>query len=188
MPDVNKDGKLDAITANSASGTVSVLLGSGAGTFTAVAGSPLAMGVAPNHVAAVDLDNDGNLDLVTANTGALATTVGLNVRPGNGAGGFGNAPFFTVLAQVPTDLATADFNLDGSADVALSHAVAQYTYLTGKGAIGATTFNPAVNLTMATGATSIVAAPFHLGTDGLYDVVTSSSNTNSLSISLNGCQ
>lgn len=118
----------------------------------------------------------------------MAATIGLNVRKGSGAGAFGNAPFFTLLSQAPTNLAIADFNLDGNADVAVSVAGPQFTYLTGKGTIGATTFNPAANISAATGATSIIAAPFGTSTSGLYDVVTTSSNTNNLSISLNGCQ
>ena len=186
---MNKDGKLDVITANSMGNSVSVLAGSGAGAFTPVAGSPLAMGSVPNHVLAVDLDNDGKLDLVTANTGVLPGSVGINVRKGDGLGGFGSGPVFTLLAQVPTHIASADFNLDGNADVAVSHAAAAFTYLTGKGTLAGAPFNAAATVTLsATMATSIIAAPFHTGSDPLPDVVTTSTNTNNLSISLNSCQ
>lgn len=185
---MNGDGKLDAITANSASNNVSVLTGNGAGIFTAVASSPLAMGNAPNHVIAVDLDNDGKLDLVTANTGAVLTGgMGVNVRKGDGAGSFSGV-VFTALTAAPTNLVSADFNLDGNADVAVSHSTAQFTYLTGKGAIGTAPFNAAVSAAVGTQASSILAAPFHSASDGLYDVVTTSSNTNNLSITLNLCQ
>lgn len=144
------------------------------------------MGISPNHIIAVDLDNDQKLDLVTANTGAVVG-VGLTIRKGDGLGGFGNS-VATALAQAPTNLASADFNLDGNADVVVSQAAAQFSYLAGKGAIGAATFNTPVTVAVATQAGTIVAAPFHTNSDDLYDVVTTSSNTNNLSISLNVCQ
>ena len=186
--DLNGDGKLDVITANSASGNVSVLTGNGAGTFTAVTGSPFSMGVAPSHVLAADLDGDGKLDLVTANSGFLGASVGLSVRKGDGILGFGNVAYATTLAQVPSGLAAADFNLDGIADVAVSQSGAQFVYLTGKGTIGAATFSSPVSVAVGTQASNILAAPFHTNTDRLYDVVTPSSNTNNLSISINVCQ
>lgn len=175
------------MTANTSGNSVSVLTGNGAGVFTAVAGSPFAMGSAPNHVIAVDLDNDGKLDLVTANTGSGVGSVGINVRKGDGAGGFGSA-IFTLLTTTPTNLTSADFNLDGNADVAVSHAAALYTYLTGKGTLAAAPFNAGVPVVVNTMATSLVAAPFHTNTDTLVDVVTTSTNTNNLSISINMCQ
>lgn len=187
--DINNDGKLDVITANSMGNSVSVLTGNGAGVFRAVAGSPFAMGVLPNHVLAVDLDHDGKLDLVTANTGLLAASVGINVRKGDGLGGFGAAPSFTQLAQAPTHLASADFDLDGNADVAVAHAAASFTYLTGKGSLAAAPFNAATTVALsAPMGNSIIAAPFHAASDPLTDVVTTSSSTSSLSISINSCQ
>lgn len=49
-------------------------------------------------------------------------------------------------------------------------------------------FNTGLPVVVNTMATSIVAAPFKTNTDLLYDVVTTSTNTNNLSISLNVCQ
>ena len=81
-----------------------------------------------------------------------------------------------------------DFNVDGNADVVVSHAGALFTYLTGKGSLAAAPFNPGLPVVVNTMATSIVTAPFKTNTDLLYDVVTTSTNTNNLSISLNVCQ
>lgn len=169
--------------------SVSVLTGNGAGVFTPVAGSPLPMGVAPNHVLAVDLDHDGKLDLVTANTGLLPASAGINVRRGDGLGGFGSTPSFTQLAQAPTHIASADFDLDGNADVAVAHAAASFTYLTGKGSFAAAPFNAATTVTLSVPmGNSIIAAPFHSAGDPLIDVVITSSSSSSLSISINSCQ
>lgn len=145
------------------------------------------MGQSPNHVTAVDLDNDQKLDLVTANTGKIITGIGLTIRKGDGLGGFGNTAT-TALSQVPTNIVSADFNLDGNADVAVSHTAAQFSYLTGKGAIGAATFNSAVTVAVGSQGGTILAAPFYTNSNDLYDVVTASGNTNNLSISLNRCQ
>src|SRR2546427_220048 len=76
--DVNGDGKLDLVTANYGSNTVTVLLGNGDGTFTAAAGSPVAAGSGPTSVALGELNGDGKLDLVAANSLSNNVTVLLN--------------------------------------------------------------------------------------------------------------
>ena len=94
-----------------------------------------------------------------------------------------------LLAQAPTHLTSADFNLDGNADVAVSHAAASFSYLTGKGTLVGAPFNAAATVTLSTTmGTSIIAAPFNTDSDQLPDVVTTSTNTNNLSISINSCQ
>ena len=61
--DVNGDGKVDLITANFDSGTVSVLMNIG-GSFSS---AHYSAGGGPTAVVAVDLDNDGDRDLAVAN-------------------------------------------------------------------------------------------------------------------------
>jgi hypothetical protein len=79
---VNGDGKLDALTANNGSSTLSVLLGNGAGGFTLQANSPATGGSGPRSVAIADVNGDGKLDALTANfdsstLGVLLNTTGL---------------------------------------------------------------------------------------------------------------
>ncbi|MBC8122992.1 MAG: VCBS repeat-containing protein [Gemmatimonadaceae bacterium] len=64
--DLDGDGDLDLVTANSGSDNVSVLRNKGNGTFTA--SQNFAVGDAPRSIAVGDLDKDGDLDLATANT------------------------------------------------------------------------------------------------------------------------
>jgi hypothetical protein len=115
IADVNGDGKLDALTANNVSGTLSVLLGNGTGSFTLQANAPsTGANSGPQSVAIADVNGDGKLDALTAN----ANNHTLGVLLGNGAGGFtlqANAPS-TGAGSSPTGVAIADVNGDGRPD------------------------------------------------------------------------
>lgn len=75
------------------------------------------VGTSPLAVVAADFNNDGHLDVATANSG------GVSVLPGDGAGGFG-AAIGAVEGYYPdyfmASLAVADFNNDGNLDLATS--------------------------------------------------------------------
>jgi hypothetical protein len=101
--DVNGDGKLDLVTANAGSNTVSVLLGNGNGTFQAA--KTYGVGSAPNSVAVGDFNRDGKLDLVTANDQDNTVSVLL----GNGDGTFQPAKNYAT-GQSPVSVAVGDFN------------------------------------------------------------------------------
>jgi hypothetical protein len=74
--DFNNDGKLDLAIANSADGTITLLLGNGDGTFTPSAGSPYLVGPGASALAAADFNGDGKLDLAVVSnldvTGAVS--------------------------------------------------------------------------------------------------------------------
>jgi len=111
--DFNGDGKADvAITEQLPQvGTwgVLVMLGNGDATFQPavsyqVSGEPLAL-------AAADFNNDGKLDVASANR------PGVSVLLGNGDGTF-QAAINTATAYIVEDLVVADFNQDGNLDLA----------------------------------------------------------------------
>ena len=95
VADVNRDGKLDIIVANTEDETVSVLLGDGKGHFASAPGSPFACGKAPNDIAVTDMNGDGNPDLIIANTGTPYITILL----GDGNGGFAPSPHSPFATQ-----------------------------------------------------------------------------------------
>ena len=85
LTDVNRDGKLDLVTANNDDNDVSVMLGDGKGGFARAPGSPFPVGPGPYPLAVGDVNGDGRPDIVTPNSkpGDRSLTVLL----GDGKGG-----------------------------------------------------------------------------------------------------
>jgi hypothetical protein len=116
LADVNRDGYLDILVANSDDRTLSVLLGDGRRHFHPAPGPPIPTGQSPNDIAVGDLNGDGNLDLVIANT----ETPFLTVLLGDGQGGFRpspHSPFATRSFPHVHGVAVGDFTGDGKLDV-----------------------------------------------------------------------
>jgi len=106
--DFNGDGVLDLVVANSASASVSILLGNGDGSFQA----PLifAAGDTPRSVAVGDFDGDGNLDVAAADLTAVSILLG------NGDGTL--QPAISVQAGPgPSFVAVGDINVDTIQDL-----------------------------------------------------------------------
>jgi hypothetical protein len=108
IADFNGDGVLDIAAA---SGQLSLMLGEGKGVFHS--SQAVDTGIRPQGLAAGDLNQDGNLDLVVAQD--TPTSPYIAVLPGNGKGGFGHAVSY--FADEPTAVAVSDVNLDGKPDV-----------------------------------------------------------------------
>ncbi|MEI6297437.1 MAG: FG-GAP-like repeat-containing protein, partial [bacterium] len=93
---------------------VSVLLGSGTGTFGTK--SDYAVGVAPYSVITGDFNGDGKTDIATANR----NTNNVSVLLGSGTGTFGTKSDYTV-GSGPISLTSGDFNGDGKTDIATAN-------------------------------------------------------------------
>jgi len=111
--DVNGDNKLDVVTADAASQTVAVLLGSGTG----YVGFPstYTVGANPYSVAIADLNADGLPDVVAANAGGSTVSVLL----GTGGGGFASQLTFAA-GNIPWSVAVSDLNGDGRRDLVVA--------------------------------------------------------------------
>src|SRR5262249_29721783 len=80
------------------------------------------LGDRPQAIAATDLNGDGTLDLVTANSGFIADFGGISVLLGNANGSFQPSRDFPAGIS-PVSVTVADFNGDGAPDVAVANAV-----------------------------------------------------------------
>jgi hypothetical protein len=116
--DLNADGKQDLVVANNqVAGSVSVLLGDGAGSFAQAPGSPFAAGSQPRYVAIGNL-NAGNVpDLVVTNP----ITNSVSVLLGAGDGSFGAATAFPTGGIGSRNVAIGNFNTDAFADLAITN-------------------------------------------------------------------
>jgi hypothetical protein len=148
--DFGGNGRLDLAVTNRASGTISVLLGNGDGTFQAA--TTYNVGTNPVFVATADFNHDGKLDLAVANQGSGNVSILL----GNGDGTFQAASNYNVGVN-PTALAVADFNHDGSLDLAVANqGSGNVSVLLGN---GDGTFRTAVNYQAGPSPDSIVVVP-----------------------------
>jgi len=108
--DLDEDGHLDILTADSTDNRVSFFKGDGDGGFQRTTRYPT--GVTPASLALVDFESDGWLDLVVANT----RSGDISVLPGLAGGALGPARHF-VAGQTLYSAAAADFDEDGRLDL-----------------------------------------------------------------------
>ena len=177
--DVNNDGRLDLLTANTFNSTVGVLLGTGMGSFGPVTTYSTGALSSPFSLAVADMNGDGQLDVLTAN----ASTNAVGVLLGTGTGSFGAAAAYDTGAGTrPYCLALADMNGDGRPDV-LTANVSTSTVsllLSGAGSFGAAI---AYSAGQSSYPQSIVVAD--VNGDGRPDILTTNSGSNTVGILLN---
>ncbi len=184
VADLNGDGKLDLVTANYPSGTVSVLLGNGDGTFAATMDRTVGdsrdgtQWTGPTLVTVGDLNGDGRADLVA--TSRYSNTI--SVLLGNGDGTFANQVDYSPGGGLE-EVVLADFDGDGKLDIVTNSAPGTVSVLLGR---GDGTFASKLDYPVGI-APSASARHFALGDlngDGKLDVVLADDSASSISVLL----
>jgi hypothetical protein len=173
--DVNNDGRLDLVVANSASNNISVLLGNGGGTFPTHVEYSVSPGMTPSSVALGDFNGDNRLDIVVANS----ATNNISVLLGNGNGTFQTAVSYAA-GSGPASVAVGDFNGDKMMDLVVadeSGGVVSVLLGNGDG-----TFNAYVSYDAGPSPTSVAVADFN--GDGNLDLAVTNGGSTSNTISV----
>lgn len=124
--DLNSDNNMDIVLSSSTTQSIQVLLGTGGGAFSTATNYPSTRFIS---IVCADFNVDGRMDLAGV-TGTLNT---MGVMLGSGTGSFSPATGSTTFTYGvnSTEIISADFNLNGNADVAFT------SYGTGAGTLTA---------------------------------------------------
>ena len=176
--DLNGDGNLDFAVTNKSANSVSVMLGDGSGTTFTASSFTITNGATPTAIIAVDLNADGYLDLVIAESSknridiykGSTTTPGTFTLQGTAATG-----------TTPTSIVAGDFNVDGKVDLAVANSSsATASVLLGNGDL---TFQAQATSTVGSNPISIATGDFN--GDGSFDLAVANNNSKNVSILLN---
>jgi hypothetical protein len=178
----NSDAFPDFAVANGNSNNVSIFLGSGTGSFSAAAGSPILVGTQPRTISLKDLNNDTYTDMVISNLGSNNITVLL----GNGTGSFSPAAGspFNSIGTAPYQSIVADFDLDGKTDIAVTNSSSNYISVwlgTGTGSFVSASGSPLIY-----GTTPQAICSDDFNGDGKADLAIGDYTSNKLTILING--
>ncbi|MBD1211072.1 MAG: VCBS repeat-containing protein, partial [Ignavibacteria bacterium] len=180
--DVDGDGDLDIATANQTGTNVTVLANNGSGSYTAIAGSPFAVGGALRSLVFGDVDRDGDLDLVITRIGLASVVVLLN----NGSGSFTTSAIgspFTVGTS-PWYVALGDVDGDGDLDLATANNGSNDVTLLLNNGVG--TFTPAPGSPIALGSTGASGIDFgDVDGDGDLDFAVANNGSTNVAVLLN---
>ena len=119
MGDVDGDGDLDMLTANSSASTVSLRLNTGSGVFGG--STEIAVAAPGRHLTLGDVDGDGDLDLVAACYGAtfLPGNSTVSIRLNDGSGNFSAPALNAEVSTEPRPYVVKLGDIDGDGDLDL---------------------------------------------------------------------
>ncbi|NJM63894.1 MAG: VCBS repeat-containing protein [Oscillatoriales cyanobacterium RU_3_3] len=141
VADFNKDGKPDIVTANYDTKNISILLGTGTGSFGTA--TNFNIGFTPGALAFGDFNSDGNLDIASVKQD-LVVVGQVAILLGNGTGSFSNPTSFDLgeadgEIDFNTGVGVGDFNNDGKLDLVTISNNLSILLGTGTGSFGAAT-------------------------------------------------
>lgn len=195
LGDVNNDGIPDLGVSSKAEEkeNVRIFLGNRSGGFNSVSGPLLAVGVSAKgrdykpvlHFA--DLNEDGNLDLISAN----GRRDSVEILLGNGQGGFSPAAVVKLQGRWTTNFTFAFGDLDGDGHLDLAFSIPREPTESGPGRVetrrgdGKGGFAVTADQTLPVAPDPRLAAIVDVNGDGHPDIVLSHGHTNILSVLLN---
>jgi hypothetical protein len=179
VADLNADGKLDIVSADQGTGTLSVYHGDGAGGFGSAGHIPV--GKQPMSVAAVDVNQDARIDLLALDYETKDLTVLLAREDGS----------YQITSTIPAAptigpqdfrylIASADFDRNGTIDLAVPNVGPGIALLVGDGNGG---FTPGAPIPAALGQARSIQA-LELNDDGIADLATTNAGSSPISVLL----
>lgn len=177
--DFNRDGNIDLALVNFNSDNISILLGNGTGGISLQTQIPLSEKASPFSIVAGDFNQDGSLDLATANGNNTISTLF-----GDPSGMF-TAPIDISLASgsTPQSLQVADFNQDGKLDLATANS-GSVSILLG-GGDGSFRLPTDIEVPGVKGIIGLLVA--NLNQDTKLDLLTVNQSSANISVLLNNC-
>lgn len=181
--DIDKDGKADIITANGGSNSISVFLnttsnGSLVPGFSAA--QSFTMAATPSSIVTADFTNDGNEDVICANSSGLTAFINTSVP---GAVSFDNPPLAFPLSSTPQMIIAGDFNNDGYPDAAVSTMSNKVEIFVNTGMPPFLSYYGSISVSGCYGYQAIASAD--INNDGNTDLIMVDDNSNKAKIFLN---
>ena len=189
LADIDGDGLLDIITANSSGAKIAIMRNSstpGSINFTSAVDFSILPVIGSKVLAIADFDGDGKPDIaVTASDSNKVMIFRNTSTPGSISTGSLAPPVGFYTGIYPVGICAADFNGDGKIDVAvtdtLSHTVSVFRNLiTSSGSIDLSSF--AARDSFMTGTTPVDIAAADIDGDGKPDLLVTNSYSNTLSV------